>query len=81
MSEFYSLGCGYVTIGAFNIIHYRTCTTKFTAIYLYSRITGKSANNAVTISRYNWDGEEYTYAAKQQVSASLIGAKYRKDQP
>lgn len=54
---------------------------KLTAIYLYSRITGKRGNSAVPVFRYNWEGEEYTCASKQQVSARLIGTKYIIDQP
>lgn len=76
-----SLGGGYAAIGIANIILYKTCTTKLTAIYLYSRITGKRGSSAIPVFRYNWEGEEYTCPAKQQVSAKLIGTKYRIDQP
>lgn len=76
-----ALGGGFAAIGISNIILYKTCTTKITAIYLYSRITGKGGNSAVPVFRYTYEGEEYTCASKQQVSSSLIGTKYRIDQP
>ncbi len=76
-----SLGGGFIAIGVSNIILYKTCTTKLTAIYLYSRVTGKSGNSAIPVFRYNWEGEEYTCSSKQPVSARLIGTKYRIDQP
>ncbi|MBQ7962696.1 MAG: hypothetical protein IJ289_08875 [Clostridia bacterium] len=76
-----SLGVGFAAIGISNIVLYKTCTKKLTATYLYSRITGKRGNSAIPVFRYNWEGEEYTCASKQQVSARLIGTKYRIDQP
>lgn len=76
-----ALGVGFAAIGISNIILYKTCTKKLTATYLYSRITGKRGNSAIPVFRYNWEGEEYTSASKQQVSARLIGTKYRIDQP
>lgn len=76
-----ALGVGFAAIGMSNIILYKTCTKKLTAIYLYSRITGKRGNSAVPVFRYNWEGEEYTCSSKQQVSARLIGTKYIIDQP
>ncbi len=76
-----AMGGGFAAIGISNIILYKTCTTKITATYLYSRITGKRGNSAVPVFRYTFEGEEYTCASKQQVSSSLIGTKYRIDQP
>lgn len=77
----FPLGSGFVAIGISNLLLYRTCTTKITATYLYSKPTGKRGERAIPMFRYSYEGEEYTCASKQQVSSSLIGTKYRIDQP
>ena len=77
----FPLGIGFASFGISNIILYKTCTHKTTATYLYSQPAGKRGERAVPMFRYNYEGEEYTCPSKQQVSSSLIGTKYRIDQP
>lgn len=75
------LGSGLAAIGISNLNLYRTCTKPLSAVYLYSQKTGKRGENAVPTFRYTFEGEEYTSRSAQQVSARLIGTKYRIDQP
>lgn len=75
------LGSGIAAIGIYNLNLYHTCTKPITAIYLYSQKTGKRGENAVPVFRYTFEGKEYTSRSAQQVSAILIGTKYRIDQP
>ena len=75
------LGSGLAAIGIYNLNLYRTCTKPLSAVYLYSQKTGKRGENAVPTFRYTFEGEEYTSRSAQQVSARLIGTKYRIDQP
>lgn len=77
----FPLGGAFVAFGIFDLVLCKTCTTKVTATYLYSRPAGKRGERAVPMFRYTYEGEEYTCASKQQVSSSLIGTKYRIDQP
>lgn len=78
----FPLGGAFVTFGIFDLVLYKTCTHKITATYLYSQQSkGKGGGKAIPVFRYTFEGEEYTCASKQQVSSSLIGTKYRIDQP
>ena len=77
----FSLGGGFAAFGIFEIVLYKTCTHKITATYLYSQPTGKRGEGAIPFFRYYFEGEEYTCPSNQQVSSSLIGTKYRIDQP
>lgn len=78
----FPLGIGFASFGISNIILYKTCTHKTTATYLYSQQSkGKGGGKAIPVFRYTFEGEEYTCASNQQVSSSLIGTKYRIDQP
>ena len=77
----FPLGIGFASFGIFEIVLYKTCTHKITATYLYSQPTGKRGEGAVPMFRYYHEGEEYTCPSTQHVSSSLIGTKYRIDQP